>query len=33
MTHCGAMTVELVRSARLFPGARMLTPPGLASLA
>jgi hypothetical protein len=32
MTHSGVMAVELVRSTRLFAGARMLTPPGLASL-
>jgi hypothetical protein len=32
MTHSGVMAVELVRSTRLFAGARLLTPPGLASL-
>jgi hypothetical protein len=32
MTHSGVMAAELVRSSRLFAGARMLTPPGLASL-
>ena len=32
MTHSGVMAAELVRSTRLFAGARMLTPPGLASL-
>ena len=32
MTHSGVMAVELVRSTRLFAGARMLAPPGLASL-
>jgi len=32
MTHSGVMAGELVRSTRLFAGARMPTPPGLASL-